>query len=87
MERTTKIRITTTRKRTVSLSISAKRVFCSNCNREVPALTSRQAGELLGTSQPQLEDLLVAGSVHALKTASDDAWICKDSLISELETV
>lgn len=87
MERTTKIRITKTRKRTINLSISANRVFCCNCNREVQALNPRQAGELLGTSERQLEHLLAAGSVHAVTTASDDAWICKDSLISELETV
>ena len=86
MERTTKVRITTTSKRTINLSLSANRVFCSNCNQEVQALTSRQAGALLGTSHRQLHDLLVAGGVHAVTTAGQDMWICKDSLISELET-
>ena len=87
MERTTKVRITTTRKRTVNLSISANRVFCRDCNREVQVLTSRQAVELFGTSQPQLEGLLVAGSIHAVTSESEDVWSCRNSLISELEAV
>ena len=84
MERTTKLRITKTRKRTIHMSVSAKRVFCHNCNREVQALTTQQAAELLETSQPQLADRIVADKLHAILNMSGTLCICKDSLMHEV---
>lgn len=85
MKRTTKVRITATRTRTVNLAVAVHRAFCRECRREVHTLTSRQAAELLETSQPQLEHLLMIGKVHALATAGESLWICKDSLLSEID--
>ena len=44
-------------------------------------LTSQQAAELL-ERQPQLQELVVAGKVHEVRTTSGGLRICKDSLIS-----
>lgn len=65
------------------MSSTAVRVFCAECNREVQMLTSRQAAELLETSQPQLEELIAAGKVHAIRIASRSLQVCKDSLYME----
>ena len=86
MQRTTKLRITTTRKRTMNLSTSVNRAFCRECQREVQILTSQQAAELLETSRPELEELFVVGKLHAVRTVSGSLWICKDGLISAVNT-
>jgi excisionase family DNA binding protein len=82
VQRTTKLKITTTRKRTINISISTRRGFCADCNGEVQVLTCQQAAELLETSQQQIEELIIAGKLHAVRTASRGLWVCKDSLTS-----
>jgi len=65
------------------MSFSALHVFCADCNREVQMLTSRQAAEVLETSRQQLEELVGAGKVHAVRTVSGGSLICNESLIAK----
>jgi hypothetical protein len=45
-------------------------------------LSCHGAAEFLGTGREQIEDLITAGRLHAVRGAGDALWICKDSLIS-----
>jgi hypothetical protein len=56
------------------------RARCVVCGREVEALTTRQAGEILEVSDEELVSLLAAGEIHRMPTVSGSVWICKDSL-------
>jgi excisionase family DNA binding protein len=82
VQKTTKLKITTTRKKTISISISANRAFCAACRCEAQVITYTQAAQLLEMSQSQIEQLIAAGKLHAVRTVSSEVWICKDSLIS-----
>jgi hypothetical protein len=80
VQKTTKLKITTTRKRTINISISRGRAFCADCNGEVQTLTSREAAEFLGTREQEIEDLIAVGKVHKIRTVSGSFRVCKDSL-------
>lgn len=80
MQRTIKLKITTTRKRAINISRSALRAFCADCSREVQTLTCAEAAEFLETGEQNIEDLIAAGKVHALRTVNSGFRVCKDSL-------
>lgn len=82
MQRTIKLKITTTRKRAINISRSALRAFCAECKREVQTLTCAEAAGFMETSEQDLAELIAAGKVHAIRTVSGSPRICKESLFT-----
>ena len=78
-----KVRITAVRRRTMRATGAAVlRAPCLACGREVEALTSGQACEILEVGEQELSKLIAAGRVHAIQTMSGSIRVCKDSLFS-----
>jgi hypothetical protein len=83
LQKTFKLKITTTRRRAVTLSPLIVRAFCAACRGEVPTLTCREAAELLGIDERGLGELIALGKVHATGTVGGTSRVCQDSLTSE----
>lgn len=64
VQKTTKIRITTTRKTELVVSVSTVRGVCASCNREVQMLTGRDGADPGETSQLQLGELVTLGGTR-----------------------
>lgn len=80
MQRTIKLKITTTRKRAINLARSALCAFCEDCNREVQTLTRAEATQFLEISEQLLAELIAASKVHVIRTVSGSLRVCQDSL-------
>ena len=80
MERTTKVRVTTTRKRTVNFSIPGHRGFCPACQMEVQTLACMEAAEFLGIGQEDLNLLIAGGHPHPIRSLSGSLRVCQQSL-------
>lgn len=85
MQRTLKLRITTTRRQAITVAPQIVHTFCAVCNGEVPTLTCGQAAEFLEIGEQCLAELIAVGKVHATRTVSGTFRICQGSLISEQE--
>ena len=68
------------RRRTVRVVPAGVRGPCRVCGREVEALSTGRAAEILEIGQGGLGDLIAAGRVHAIPTAGGGLRVCKDSL-------
>ncbi|MDQ3818449.1 MAG: hypothetical protein M3362_12345 [Acidobacteriota bacterium] len=56
------------------------RVPCPSCGREVETFNREQAGEILEVGELELSEMIAAGRIHAIQTASGNIRVCKDSL-------
>ena len=56
------------------------RAPCPACGREVETFNREQAGEILEIGDLELSEMVAAGRVHAIQTASGNIRVCKDSL-------
>jgi hypothetical protein len=82
VSKTIKLKITTTRRRAVTVSPAAVRTYCAACQGEVPTLTCREAAEFLEVGERDLSELIAVGKAHAIRTLGGGLRVCQDSLIS-----
>jgi hypothetical protein len=80
MKRKRRVKITTTRRRTLNHARTPVLVFCPGCGHEVETLKKSQARELLEVDEQHLGFLIAEGRVHAIEIVSGSVRICKDSL-------
>ena len=83
LQKTFKLKITTTRRRAVTLSPLIVRAFCAACQGEVPTLSRAEAAGFLEMDEQTLVELIAVGKVHATRTISGTLRICQSSLLSE----
>jgi hypothetical protein len=82
MKRKRTVKITTTRRRKLSLTQTAIRVHCPTCGREVETLDAAQAAAILEVDAQTLSQLVAEGRVHTIQSVSGSLRICKDSLFT-----
>jgi hypothetical protein len=83
VQKTIKLKITTTRKQVLTVSPPKVRAFCVACEGEVLTLTCVEAAEFLEIGEQNLAELIALGKVHAAKTVIGTFRICQGSLISD----
>ena len=83
LQKTFKLKITTTRRRAVTLSPLIVRAFCAACQGEAPTLTCWEAAQFLGIDEQGLGELIALGKVHATGTVRGTFRVCQNSLTSE----
>lgn len=76
-----RLKITTVRRRLVRVRLMALRARCPVCQREVDTLTPIQTAEVLAVGKQALDELIVRGLIHTMRTVSGSLLICKDSLL------
>jgi hypothetical protein len=76
-----KITITHVERRRVVLEQKVLRVPCPACGVEVESVSEAEAAGFLSVGKTGLEELILAGKVHGLTTASGTLRICKPSLL------
>ncbi len=79
MKRRLKLTITNIRRATALEKKTVFQMFCPVCLCRVEMLTTAEAAALLETEK--LDELINAGKVHAVVTASGSRRVCKKSLI------
>ena len=79
MKERLRMKITTVRRQTL-VQAAALVLPCAVCNREVETVTAAEALRILGVDPDGLGRLSAAGEIHAIRTASGNTWVCKDSL-------
>ena len=70
MKKRLKMRITTVRQHTIVSAAPAFRFACPVCERDVEMLTSEQAIAILGVKAQTLDQLVAAGQVHTIHSAT-----------------
>jgi hypothetical protein len=81
-KRKVRLKISAASRQIVKLSGQSFSAQCAACGREVETLTRSQAGEILEIGEQGLAELIAAGRIHAIQTASGSLRICKESLFS-----
>jgi hypothetical protein len=82
MNRKLTVKITTTRRRKLSLAQTVIRVRCPVCGREVEMLDAAQAAAVLEADAETLSQLVAEGRVHTIESVSGSLRICKDPLFT-----
>jgi hypothetical protein len=80
MKRARRVKITTTRRRTIRFAPPTIRAHCPVCERQVEMLTVTQAAEVLEIEARALRQFIADGQVHAVETVSGGFRVCQDSL-------
>jgi hypothetical protein len=83
LQKTIKLKITTTRKKAITLIPAVVSVFCPACRAEVQMLTCREAAVFLEIGEQDLAELIAGGKAHAIRTLSGSLRVCQDSLLKE----
>lgn len=83
MDRSVKVKITKVRRSMIAAQEFVIRAPCPTCQRDVEAIAIAQAVAILKLGEPEFDNLLAEGVVHAIQTVSGSLWVCKDSLFSQ----
>ena len=80
LRRKVRLKITAASRETVRPARPPLSARCPACGREVEMVTEGEAAGILQVDGPALARLVADGRVHAVRTVSGNALVCKGSL-------